>query len=107
MQDNFMMGKLTKFIQREFATIQQHACQTSVLQDRFDYDKILAEQHGSTDGDTASLGGGYFLTVAGEAYYRYRCRRLLVTARKTSFCYSSIPVTLQPKICKHIFGLDN
>ena len=96
MQDNFMMGKLTKFIQREFATIQQHACQTSVLQDRFDYDKILAEQHGSTDGDTASLGGGYFLTVAGEAYYRYRCRRLLVTARNTSSCYSSIPVTLQP-----------
>ena len=95
MQDNYMMGTLTRFIQQEFAAVHQYSCQSSMTRDRFNYDRILAEQHGSTDGDTAALGGGYFLTVAGEAYYRYRCRRVMVRARATEECYSSLPITLQ------------
>ena len=94
MQDNFMMGTLTRYIQQEFTAVHLHSCQTSVARERFNYDRILAEQHGSTDGDTAALGGGYFLTVAGEAFYRYRCRRLIVQARSTDTCYSSLPVSL-------------
>ena len=95
MQDDYMMGTLTRFIQQEFTAVHQHSCKSSIARDRFNYDRILAEQHGSTDGDTAALGGGYFLTVAGEAYYRYRCRRVIVRARATNECYSSLPVDLQ------------
>ena len=95
MQDSYMMGTLTRFIQQEFAAVHQHSCKSSITRDRFNYDRILAEQHGSTDGDTAALGGGYFLTVAGEAYYRYRCRRVIVRARATTTCYSSLPINLQ------------
>ena len=71
-------------------------CIRDRVHDRFNYDRILAEQHGAVDGDTAALGGGYFLTVAGEAYYRYQCRRRIVTARPTKDCYAALPIDLEP-----------
>ena len=83
-QDGYMMGELTRYIRTEYAGIHHENCRRNTIAERFNYDKILSEQHCSTDGDTAALGGGYFLTVAGEAYYRYRCRRLVVANRLLS-----------------------
>ena len=93
-QDGYMMGELTRYIRTEFADIHHENCRRNTIAERFNYDKILSEQHGSTDGDTAALGGGYFLTVAGEAYYRYRCRRLVVRARASTDCYATLPISL-------------
>jgi len=93
-QDGYMMGELTRYIRTEFADIHHENCRRNTISERFNYDKILSEQHGSTDGDTAALGGGYFLTVAGEAYYRYRCRRLVVRARASPECYATLPISL-------------
>ena len=83
-QDGFMMGELTRYIKHEFENIHQESCRRALHERKFNYDRILTEQHGAIDGDTAALGGGYFLTVAGEAFYRYRCKRLIVRARPTS-----------------------
>ena len=93
-QDGFLYGFLTSYIRQEFHAVHYHACQRNLQDKRFNYDTLLAEQHGSTDGDTAQLTNGYFVTVAGEAWYRHRCRKIIVTAISLPDCYSAIPVRL-------------
>ena len=93
-QDGWLLGFLTNYIRREFQAVHLHACQQRMNEGLTNYETILAAQHGSTDGDTAQLDNGYFVTVAGEAWYRHRCRRILVTAVSLKACYSAIPITL-------------
>ena len=93
-QDGYLFGYLTKYIRRELRAVHFNVCQQREQERRGNYDALLAEQHGSIDGDTASLGNGFFVTQAGEAWYRFRCKRLTVTVRATEECYSALPVTL-------------
>ena len=95
-QDGFLYGFLTSYIRQEFQAVHHHACQRKLLDKQFNYDTLLAEQHGATDGDTAQLANGFFVTVAGEAWYRHRCRKIVVTAISLPECYSAIPVSLSP-----------
>ena len=96
-QDGFLYGFLTSYIRKEFQAVHYHACQRKLLDKQFNYDTLLAEQHGATDGDTAQLTNGFFVTVAGEAWYRHRCRKIIVTALSLPECYSAIPVSLSPE----------
>ena len=93
-QDGYLFGYLTKYIRRELRAVHFNICQQRAQERRVDYDSLLAEQHGSIDGDTASLGHGYFVTQAGEAWYRFRCRAVKAFVRLTEQCYSALPVTL-------------
>lgn len=65
-QYGWLLGFLTNYIRREFQAVHLHACQQHLHSLNTNFDTILADQHGSTDGDTASLGNGYFVTSAGE-----------------------------------------
>jgi hypothetical protein len=58
------------------------------------YARLAAEQRAASDGETTALGGGWFATAAGDAWYRYYCRLIWVQARHTSQCYSALPVIL-------------
>lgn len=95
-QDGWLHGSLTSYIVEEFYKVHEYICRLLLSHGSSDYDRILAAQHGSIDGDTAFLGQGHFVTAAGEVYYRFRCSRIIVTARNSPSCYSSIPVTLSP-----------
>ena len=95
-QDGWLMGTLTQFVRREFNSLHTQNCKTQLSRENLAYDSLLADQHGSVDGDTASLGGGMFVSTAGEVWYRFRCRRIIVQARTSDKCYSSIPVLLSP-----------
>ena len=93
-QDGWLFGFLTQYIRKEFQAVHYHACQQRINEKQLSYDSILAEQHGSTDGDTAHLLNGYFVTVQGETWYRHRCRRITAKAVSLPECYSALPVKL-------------
>ncbi len=93
-QDSWLYGYLTNYIRKEFHSVHYQNCQQRLVESHLSYDTLLAEQHGSVDGDTAALGGGWFVTTGGEAWFKHRCRRILVTARKSTRCFSSLPVSM-------------
>ena len=53
---------------------------------------MAAEQRVSLDGEIASLGNGVFVTAAGDAWYRYSCKKILVYAKQLPACYAALPV---------------
>ncbi len=93
-QDGWLLGFLTTYIRKEFQALHFHTCQQELIDDNLSYDTILANQQGSLDGDTAALGGGWFVTTMGEAWFKHRCRRIIVKARSAGTCYSALPVSL-------------
>ena len=95
-QDSWLYGYLTTYIRDEFQAVHYQSCQRRLLESNLAYDTLLAEQHGSIDGDTAALGGGWFVTTGGEAWFKHRCRRIIVSARSSSSCHASLPVSLSP-----------
>ncbi len=54
----------------------------------------LMEGVPGTDGETTSLGRGWFATRSGETAYQYRCRPLLVLGLAPGPCYEALPVRL-------------
>ena len=55
---------------------------------------VAAEQQVISQGDTAPLGDGWFITAAGEVWHRYLCQSVKVTYRPTESCYVNLPVQL-------------
>ena len=97
MQDAYLHGHLTERIRQEFEAINDKDCHDRKLRHTRELDRLLANQNGATDGDTAHLGEGTFVTTVGETWYQYKCRRIQARVRKTSQCYASLPVTLYPR----------
>jgi hypothetical protein len=93
-QDEFLVGHLTDYIRTEFQAIAQHNCLRDKKSAQADFASKAAEQHAVTDGDTTSLGDGWFATTAGEVWYHYQCRPIYVYGRSLPKCYSSMPVEL-------------
>ena len=94
-QDGYLFGYLTKYIRRELRAVHYNICRKRERERLANYDALLAEQHGALDGETASLGNGYFVSQAGEAWYKFRCRQITAHVRPTDQCFSALPVTLQ------------
>jgi hypothetical protein len=72
----------------------KHECETSQQRSSVDYASRAALQRMAVNGETAALGAGWFTTAAGEVWYRYLCKPLVVQALDTTACYSALPVTL-------------
>ena len=96
-QDSFLYGTLTKAIKDEFAAVWRTQCH----QERQDAREALgvkaAAQQVVAEGETTSLGNGWFATAAGEIWYKYQCDRIVVRGRNTKECYSSLPVALSDR----------
>ena len=93
-QDSFLFHQLLKEMNSRFKTARAERCQEATNRKTGEYARRAAEQHAIQDGETVHLGGGQFVTAAGEAWYHYRCRRRVVKVRETDGCYASLPVQM-------------
>ena len=96
-KDDFLYGTLTNYVQEEYLAVLQEDCRRQKESRQTDFSGIAAEQAAVGDGETASLGHGWFVTAAGEGWYRYQCLHVLVTAREDTECWAGLPVTLDDK----------
>lgn len=94
LQDSYMFGELTQYIREEFANVAFSECRRQTAEGGQELAAIAAEHRAALDGETAGLGGGVFVSAAGEAWYRYQCRRVVVLGEDLDRCYSSLPVRL-------------
>jgi hypothetical protein len=93
-QDEFLYGVLTDYIKEEFRTLVWRSCQRDLERRAQAYASLAAEQRATLDGETTSLGNGWFATASGEAWYKYQCRETKVLATDLPICYSALPVIL-------------
>lgn len=93
-KDDFLYGKLTDYVKQEFAAVLREDCRQRQASRTTDFPGIAAEQAAVSDGETAAMGQGWFVTAAGEGWYQYQCQHILVTARETKECWAGLPVTL-------------
>lgn len=93
-KDEFLYGQLTNYVNEEFAAVLQEDCRRQRARRLVDFPGIAAEQAAVSDGETASLGHGYFVTASGEGWYKYQCVHILTTAREDKDCWAGLPVTL-------------
>jgi hypothetical protein len=95
-QDSWLTGKLSDAIITEHRSIKKQDCMSATQRKAINYEAMAAEQRVVTDGETASLGNGVFVQAAGDAWYRYKCKEILVFATTEQKCYASLTVQLQP-----------
>ena len=93
-QDGFLYGLLTRAIKKEHRDVILRDCQRRLNNQRTDFDGLIAQQNAPLEGRVAHLGGNYFITGAGDSYYRFRCRPITVIADPQDKCYSALPVKL-------------
>jgi hypothetical protein len=87
------------------AIIRAEFCHRSQQQRLTAYASLAAEQRTQIDGQTASLGGGKFVTASGEAWFVYNCKALLVKAREVGRCMTALPIILGAKQYKAYLAL--
>jgi hypothetical protein len=83
--------------------LQQHQCEENRKRSLSAYATRLAKQKSVSDGDTAHLGQGLFLTAAGEVAYLYFCREIIVYAAVIpDQCFNALPVELRDEDADHL-----
>jgi hypothetical protein len=93
-KDDYLYHAATTHMQTELKSVVQQQCQQQRKGRDAPPAAMAAEQAAVHDGSTAYLGGGWFSTAAGEAWYRYRCRAISVTLKDTDGCFTNFPVDL-------------
>ena len=93
-QDNFLYGEITTMFTREFNKVLHYLCQQHAFDKQNNLVQRAAQIHAATSSVTISLGDSYYATAAGEIWYKFRCRKLIVAARDTTKCFTAMPVTL-------------
>ncbi len=96
-QDSFLYQELEEQIAESILQTQTETCQQDRERTHSDYAQRAAEQQAISDGETVRIGGNQFVTAAGEVWYHYQCRPVLVRARKSLDCHSSLPVSMTTK----------
>jgi hypothetical protein len=101
-QDSFVYHNLLDTIEEEVSAVRLEQCRKESSRRSGEYARKAAEQHAIQDGETTHLGSGLFATAAGEVWYRYRCKRILVQAKTSSECYDALPIMLREEDYRHI-----
>jgi hypothetical protein len=78
-----MYGVFGDKVTEEITAMERHECKTDMEMREQNFGQLAAEQRTKAEGETTALGDGYFVTAAGEAWYRYRCRPLQVQVKTT------------------------
>ena len=86
---------LTKAIRKEFSAMLQQECLRQTEAQAKALAAIAAESRATLDGETTHLGDGVYASAAGEIWYRYQCRSVIVKGMELENCYASLPVQLQ------------
>ena len=93
-QDSFVYEEIVSLIASELKELRQQQCQREMDMRAGEYARRAAEQQASLDGETAMIAENYFATAAGEVWYTYRCKPIIVLAIPSDDCYSALPVRL-------------
>ena len=93
-KDEFLHREALHYINDFAKEVREESCRRSKRQRSADFARRAAEQSAILSGETAHLGGNRFVSAAGEAWYTYQCRPIVVRARQAEECYDSLPVTL-------------
>ncbi len=106
-KDSYLYGEMGKNMVRALRALREEQCKVNKKTKTGRYAARAAEQGAVMNGETASLGRDQFVTAAGEAWYQYRCKRIMVTARRTDdgLCYNSLPVTMSEEDYKEYVAL--
>jgi hypothetical protein len=97
MGDHFVFERIQDKLSNALMTMQLKQCLRQKDQLKRDTLRPLARQKAVTDGDTAHVGDGIFITAVGDVAYMYHCRPVVVTAivRPDKACYDALPVKFE------------
>ena len=98
-QDSFLYDEVIALIQAEMTELHHQQCQQQAEMRAGEYARRAAEQQASLDGETAMIAENYFAAAAGEVWYTYQCKPIVVLAIPSDNCYSALPVRLTEKRC--------
>lgn len=93
-QDKYLFTDLLHTLNAALQKERFAICEASRQRRKTSYATLAAEQAAVTDGVTLGLGGPWFATAAGSAWWRYRCRRLAVFGEQQDRCYNALPIKL-------------
>ena len=93
-QDSFVYEEVVSLIESELAELRHQQCQREKDMRAGEYARQAAEQQASLDGETAMISENHFATAAGEVWYTYQCKPIVVLATPADDCYSALPVRL-------------
>lgn len=97
-KDSWLFGKLTANIEDELRKVLKNSCKHMSSTAALQFGRQSVAQSAASGGTTSRLKDNWFTTTAGDAWYRYQCRRLHVEARDTNgTCYDSLPITLSKR----------
>ena len=96
-QDKFLYGEIIDTIKDELRAMGVNQCKISRHIKQNEYARQAAEQQARLDGETAMVSPNHFVTAAGEVWYSYQCRPVIVTAAPDNLCYNALPVRLRPE----------
>ena len=97
LQDAYIFDTLLSQMRTSFLTAIRHDCLQRAHDREARLASLTAERATSLDGTTVHMDDdGWFLTKTGDAWYRYRCRRITVQALEHPTCYNGLPVRLTP-----------
>jgi hypothetical protein len=101
--DSYVFYKMQDSLAEAVLGLQRNQCEKERRRALSAYASLLAKQKSISDGDTASLGGGLFITSSGESGFMYWCRSVVVEALPLSeTCYSALPVQLRDEDAIHL-----
>ena len=92
-QDNYVRHNLVSHVQTEMNDMAHQECLAAKHAQSIDFAQILAEQRSPLAGETASIGNGWMVSVAGEAWLQFRCDPILVSARESDNVTPPCPFT--------------
>jgi hypothetical protein len=91
-QGGWLIGHFTGKLRNYLTTLLQRRCEEEQKAKDTEFQQLSAKQQAAMAGETIMLGDGLFATSSGEAWRRYRCRKVRVVGRNTDLCYDSLPV---------------
>lgn len=100
---HYVYEHLKTSLQTAVLAIRQESCKKDILHKAQEYANRAAEQRSVVDGDTVQIDGATFGTAAGEVWWVYHCRPILVIGRPTpGVCFDALPVHLNNRDLKRV-----
>ena len=95
-QDEYLNADIMETFNEELAEKEAIACRARKNEASLDYAQIVSEQRSPQGGESAHIGDGWMVTPAGESWVQFQCRPVIVSAKITTDCFTSLPVTVSP-----------
>jgi hypothetical protein len=91
-QGGWIVGHFDGKLKDYLAKLLQRRCEEEQKAKETEFQQLAAKQQAAMAGETIKLGDGLFASASGEAWRRYRCRKVRVVGRNTAKCYDALPV---------------